>query len=271
VVATFEDERPDSKSGLWSLPDLGALLSVTKYHNVGVQEFSRAFKHDSSELRVAWLDALCDAYAMDKPAVARQARHLLHLDATTSDKTSPWKDDWWVATTAPPPNAPAPELRADALSAVQQEALLDCLWADSDWIAYPAGGVLINIAQPVWDSRELFAKPMDDWPRHRSALLYAVAILSAGDASHDLLQQAARSENADYRVAARNAVSVNPALAHDSSLVTLLAADPDLAVRGKQTRHEAPDCLYWSCDDCRARNHLEVEDCANCDAGVRPN
>lgn len=270
AVETHEDDRLNSTSRLWSLPDLGALLSVTKYHDVGIPEFARAFKHDSPELRVVWLDALCDAYAIDKAAVARQAHHLLHLEATTPDTTSPRKDGWWVAATTPPPNAPAPELHANALSARQQGALLDCLWADSDWIAYPAAEVLINIDQPTWDSRELFTRAMSDWPRHRSALVYAVAILSAGDSNEDLLRQAATSENADYRVAARNAVRVNPALDYDSRLVTLLAADLDLAVRGKQTSQEASDCLYWSCDDCRARNDLEVEDCPNCEAGVRP-
>lgn len=211
----------------WSLIAIGDLLAATDYQEVGTGEFASAFVHDSSKVRRSWLHALADAYGIDKSAVARQARYLQQIDNKTQTNTV--SDDWYVAST--PPLA-KPSLVTDldaALSAEHQQALLACLEADSDWIAWAAASVLIDLKTPTWDSQHLFDKDTSNWPFQRSGLLYAVAILTAGDESKSELARAAASDSSDYRYAARMAISVSSELDPDGSIMAALGHDPDMS------------------------------------------
>jgi hypothetical protein len=251
---------------LWSLSDMGDLLTATGYPKSAASEIDRAFIHDTSEIRRAWLDAIADAYGIDKVAVAAQARHLQQAIEAES-----LLDEWLVAGTTPlvkPVLSPRLEER---LTVDQRLTLLACLEADSSWIAWSAANVLANFDEGVpWDSQELFSKDMSRWPRPRAGLFYAIAILTAGDQRLPLLTQAACSDSADYRYAAGMVVSVASDLDFDGSVMQRLRRDVDLSVRPEGAHQDLPAPTHWSCNDCRAVNAIDVEDCPGCDDGVRP-
>ncbi|WP_080644111.1 NACHT domain-containing protein [Salinispora arenicola] len=268
-LGSLADPGSSPSDGLWSLSDVGDLLAATGYEKVGVGDFSRAFVHDSAEIRRFWLDAIADAYGINKSAVANQARYLQRMDEEVSDIRIA-SDDWFVASVRP---LVEPSLAANldtALTTEQRRTLLSCLEADSDWIALAAAEVLTEVGSPPGDSRELFDKDMANWPRFRAGLLYAVAIFTAGDERRELLTQAAASESADYRYAARMTISAAPDLDPDGSMMEALRRDTDLSVRPKGARKESPAPTHWTCNDCRAVNGIDIEDCPECNDGVRP-
>ncbi|MER5777165.1 hypothetical protein ABT144_23265 [Streptomyces sp. NPDC002039] len=252
---------------LWSLTDIGNLLAVTRYPKSSATEIDRAFIYDASEDRRAWLDSVADAYGIDKSAVADQARHL--QQAVESDS---FLDDWLVVVTQPLVKQPLLPNLDRVLTAGQQWTLLACLEANSSWMAWAAANVLVNLDgdRILWNSQELFDKDMSSWPRARAGLFYAIAILGAGDKRLALLMQAASSDLADYRYAARMAVSVASHLDSDGSIMQALCRDVDLSVRPNGAHQVLPAPTHWSCDDCRAVNGIDVEDCPGCDDGVRP-
>ncbi len=259
----------DSHPSLWSLAELGDLLLAAELTEQGVRARRRAFEDDSASLRRGWLGALCDAYGLAKPVVAAQARHLMSAAAPDADRTVAW-DDWRVATAERPLGDVRPRLVPDAVTEAQQRVLLECLEASSGWLAWPAATVLINVLEPVWSGAELAARDLHTRSRGRSALVLAVGMLTAGEQSQELVAAAARSGDADRRVAARIAITVNARLDPHGHLRATLGEDPDLAVRPENSRHLHPTCRHWSCDCCRLVNALDVEDCPGCATGSRP-
>ncbi|WP_222936629.1 NACHT domain-containing NTPase [Streptomonospora sp. PA3] len=269
-LSSLADPGPDPVGGgFWSLTDLGDLLAATGYPEIAAREFDRAFVHDSPQTRRSWLDAIADAYGIDKSVVASQAQHLQRV-SEEENGTSPVSDDWFVASTRPLAKLSLSTNPGPALRAEQQRTLLSCLEADSNWIAYSAANVLVNVNPPLLNSRELFDKDMSDWPLQRAGLLYTVAILTAGDESERLLAQAAHSDSADYRYAAQMTISVASELDFDGSIRDSLYRDADLSVRPKDARKALPAPIHWTCRDCRTVNDIEIEDCPACDDGVRP-
>ncbi len=268
-LGSLADPDSSPNDGLWSLIDLGDLLAATGYETVGVREFSRAFVHDSAEARRSWLDAIADAYGINKSAVTGQARHLGQMSEETSNVDTV-SADWFVASTTPLVKPSLTTNLGAALTTEQVQTLLSSLEADSGWIAWAAAAVLVNVKNAPWDSRELLEKDMSSWPRHRAGLLYMVAILTAGDKRKELLAQATASDSSDYRYAARMTISAASRLDSDGSIMAALRQDVDLSVRPKDARKEPPLPAHWSCDDCRALNDVDVEDCPTCDDGVRP-
>ncbi|MEU0445603.1 NACHT domain-containing protein [Streptomyces tendae] len=253
--------------GFWSLTALGDILAATGYSNSPASEISRAFAHDSTDERRAWLDATADAYGIDKAAVAAQARHLQRI--TVPDALL---DEWLVASTPPLVEpSPLPGL-GQVLTDTQQTVLLACLEADSSWIAWSAANALINLERGrfPWDGQELFDRDMTHWPRHRAALFYAVAVMTSGDRRPSLLARAAASESADHRLAARMLISAVPSLDPNISIVEALRRDADLSVRPENAHQVTPAATHWSCDHCRTIQTLNTEDCSACDEGVRP-
>ncbi|MCT6777453.1 hypothetical protein LXH09_12545 [Streptomyces sp. CS7] len=267
-LVSLDDACPDSVGGdFWSLTALGNLLAATMYSDSSVNEIDRAFAHDSAEERRAWLDAMADAYGIDKAAVAAQARHLQKI--TMPDARL---DEWLVAGT-PPLVKPSPVPGVgQILTDAQQTALLACLEADSSWMAWSAANVLINLegGRVPWDGQELFGRDMTHWPRDRAALFHAIALVSSGDRRPSLLARAASSESADHRVAARMLISAVPRLDPNGSIVEALRRDADLSVRPKDAQQATPAPTHWSCNYCRTVQALDTEDCAGCDDGVRP-
>ncbi|MER5814094.1 MULTISPECIES: NACHT domain-containing protein [Streptomyces] len=267
-LVSLHDPCPESVGGdFWSLTALGNLLAATRYSDSSVNEIDRAFAHDSAAERRAWLDAMADAYGIDKAAVATQARHLQKI--TTPDARL---DEWLVAGT-PPLVKPSPipgvgQILTDA----QQTALLACLEADSSWMAWSAANVLINLegGRVPWDGQDLFGRDMTHWPRDRAALFHAVTLMTSGDRRSSLLARAASSESADHRVAARMLISAVPRLDPNGSIVEALRRDADLSVRPKDAHQATPAPTHWSCNHCRIVQALDTEDCAGCDDGVRP-
>ncbi|WPP30429.1 NACHT domain-containing protein [Streptomyces sp. CL7] len=252
---------------LWSLTALGNLLAATGYADSSVTEIDRAFAHDSAVERRAWLDAIADAYGIDKAAVAAQARHLQQIP--TADALL---DEWLVAGT-PPLVKPSPIPGVEqVLTDAQQRALLACLEADSSWMAWSAANVLVNLTgdRVPWDGQELFNRDMSHWPRHRAALFYAVAVMTSGDRRTSLLTRAASSESADHRLAARMLISAVPRLDSTGSIMEALRRDADLSVRPKDAHQATPAPTHWSCNHCRTVQSLDTEDCSGCDDGVRP-
>ncbi|MFI9100529.1 NACHT domain-containing protein [Streptomyces fildesensis] len=254
---------------LWSLTDIGDLLAATGYHDVGASEFGRAFVDDSPEHRRRWLDAMADAYGIDKSAVASQASYLQRMIEETNG-TDSVNEDWWVVSTRPLASPPLSTSLDKALTTDQQQILLLCLEANSDWIAWAAAVVLVNMKDPQWSSQELFEKNMAGWRRSRAGLAYMVAILAAGSKRTELLTRAAASDSADYRYAACRAISIASWIDADESIMKTLCRDADLSVRPKAARKALPAPTHWSCGDCKAINDVDVEDCSACSVGVRP-
>jgi hypothetical protein len=265
---SLHDPCPESPAGdFWSLTALGDLLAATGYSDSPANEIDRAFAHDNAAERRAWLDAMADAYGIDKAAVATQARHLQQITAPDA-----LLDEWLVAGT-PPLVKPSPIPGVgEVLTDAQQTALLACLEADSSWMAWSAANVLINLegGRVPWDGQELFDRDMAHWPRHRAALFQAVALMTSGDRRPSLLARAASSESADHRVAARILISAVPRLDPNGSIMEALRRDADLSVRPKDFHQAMPAPTHWSCNHCRTVQALDTEDCPECDDGVRP-
>lgn len=263
-------DSPPERDRYWSLTSIGDLLAATNYARVSVPEFSRAFVHDDLTTRRGWLDAIADAHCIDKTAAAREATWMLDQLSQSADLERGLDDHWFVASMTP---QRGPSLNDGALATLtrqQHDAMLGSLRADSDWIAWSAAEVLINVPVPTWDAAELFATDMTGWPLHRAALLYMVAIVSAGDQRVEQFKSAAASESPDYRMAAKYSVSIRGDLDPGGSVDTQLRQDPDLTVRTRGSRNHEPAASYWTCNDCRTRNDLGTEDCPGCEKGTRP-
>ncbi|OJG07883.1 NACHT domain protein [Pseudonocardia autotrophica] len=269
-LASLAEPNPEPEySGLWSFSDIGDLLEAIGYQEVGLGDFRLAFMEDDAESRRAWLDAMADAYGLDKHMIARQARYLQQECDNPNDVTI-MSADWAVASTRA---LVTPSLVAEldaVLTAEQQRVLLTCLESASDWIAFAAANVLSEVSAPVWDGAELLEKDMSSWHRLRAGVLYSVGIVSAGGKRAMLLEQAAESASSDYRYAAQMTISLWPVLDSDGSIMKKLCDDTDMSVRPKEARTSLPLPDHWSCDHCRAINEVDVEDCAGCDNGVRP-
>ncbi|MDK9499797.1 hypothetical protein QEZ40_005232 [Streptomyces katrae] len=252
----------------WSLTDIGDLLAATGYQDVGMGEFARAFARDTSESRRRWLDSLADAYGISKVAVANQARHIQRVSEEVMPAGAEERD-WRVVCVEPFTKLSLVADLGSALTVRQQRSLLTCLEADSSWIALSSANVLLNVGKPPWVC-ELFEKDMTNWSRSRAGLVYSVAILADEDETGSLLARAAASDSADYRYAARMAIEMAAWADPDGSLMESLCRDDDLSVRPKGARNSFPSPSYWSCGDCREVNDVDVEDCAGCSDGVRP-
>lgn len=152
-----------------SLTSVGDLLAATNYARVSVQEFSRAFVHDDTATRRGWLDAIADAYCIDKAGAAREAAWMLDQLSQSIGGERGLNDHWFVASMS---RQRGPALDGDAVARLareQHDALLGSLRADSDWIAWPAAEVLINVPVAAWDAAQLFASDMTGWPLDRAA------------------------------------------------------------------------------------------------------
>jgi hypothetical protein len=263
------DHQPE-RDQYWSLASVGDLLEATKYGTTSVQEFARAFRHDTQAIRRGWLDAVADAYGIDKMQAAREAAWMLDEREVGSDGERRLDDNWFVASMSSPSRRRLTDDAVAALDHSQHEALLDALRADSDWIAWAAAEILINVSTPSWDPMVMFETDMGTWPLDRAALVYMVAIISAGESSAELLAKAAESPEAEYRMAALHSLLVTPELDPNGEVATQLRRDPDLTVRPKSSREQQPSASYWTCNRCHRRNDLEVEDCPGCDDGTRP-
>jgi hypothetical protein len=267
-MGSLAEPDPSRTDGFWSLSELGDLLSASGYNGVSIRSFDAALTTDTEELRRAWLGAVADAHGLDRSVISNQALHV--RKAANDSAKNTLGDDWFVASAAP---IDKPSLRCDldtALKSEQHRTLVSCLDAHSDWIAWSAAAIAINLGKPDWDSEQLFSKDMSHRPRDRAALVYLVAILSAGDKRSSLLRRAAASDSSDYRDAARMTISVTPRLDPDGSITAALQQDPDLAVRSKEARKLSPPPTHWSCGICRHVNALDVEDCPGCEDGTRP-
>lgn len=254
----------------WSLTAVGDLLQATKYGTVTWQEFARAFRHDAPAIRRDWLDAVADAYRIDKDQAAREAAWMLEQRHEATESEWVLDDNWFVMTMPTPTRRELTDEALAGLSPSQHEALLKALDADSDWLAWSAAEVLINIPTPTWDAVTLFRTDMTTWPLDRAALLYMVAILTAGEKGPELFAMAAQSPAPEYRIAARDSAAVGPALDQGGATYERLRRDPDLVVRDRSHRKDDPQAEYWTCRICRQRNDIETEDCPGCDEGTRP-
>ncbi|WP_214516762.1 NACHT domain-containing protein [Nocardia salmonicida] len=251
---------------LWSLSDLGSILAATSYGRFDAAEIDRATTYDSAEFRRSWLAAISDAYGLDKAAIANQARYIHSRGVSDgSDELH----EWLVASVGPYLKPRMVEDLGSVLANDQLLFLLSCLEAESDWIAWSAANVLINVSEPPWNCRDLFDKDMSSWPRARASLTYTVAILTAGGDRENLVAEAVASGVADYRYAARMAISVSD-LDPDGAYMKELSRDADLSVRPATCRASEPTPTLWSCNLCRSVNPIDVEDCHGCTDGVRP-
>ncbi len=258
------------RDDLWSLTASADLLDATGYSTVSVDDVARAFLRDTPATRGGWLDALADAYRIDKDLAARQAASMVQQKTENPGSGTGRDADWAVMTTPLPGGRGSAPLGAARLTARQHASLVRALEADSDWLASSAANVLINVPDPTWDAAELFDKDLPGQSVDRAALMRAVAIVSVGDQRAALFARAAASPAAEYRTAAQYCLSIRDDLDADGAIAALLADDPDLTVRDDAGRKREPAASYWTCRSCRCMNGIDIEDCPSCDDGCRP-
>ena len=257
------------RDDLWSFTASGDLLGATRYGAVSVQDFAQAFLHDSPAIRRGWLDALADAYNIDKNMAARQAAWAKRVTEDPSSETN--RDmGWSVMTTPVPVGRELAPSNAGSLTTQQHAALLDALEANSDWLAWAAAGILINVPDPTWDAAALFDEDLIQYSLDRAALVRAVAIVTAGDQRTLLFTRAADSPTAELRTAARYCLPIRDDFDPRGAVAARLAVDPDLTVRNNTDRKREPPAYYWTCRRCRSVSDIDVEDCPGCDDGSRP-
>lgn len=273
-IAAVQSDAPGQagrpRDDLWSLTASADLLDATGYGTVSINDFARAFLRDAPAMRRGWLDALADAHRIDKDLAAQQAASIVRRRTADSGSGTGRDADWAVMTTASPDGRePAPNGAAD-LTPRQHAALVHALEAASDWVAWSAANVLINVPDPTWDVATLFDKDLTRQSVNRAALVRAVAIVSAGDQRSALFARAAASPAAEYRTAAQYCLSIRDDLDADGTVAAQLALDPDLTVRDDADRKRAPAASHWTCLNCRRESDIDIEDCPGCDDGSRP-
>lgn len=251
---------------LWSLGAISDLLAAAGYFEVGVADFQDAIRHDPAQLRRSWFVALAKAFEIDARVVTRQAK-TLHSALPEPRKSS---SDLDVATTPPPALLDPTPAGLATLSDDDHQTLLNCLRATSDWIAFSAARLLASVTEPTWDAELLFNMDLSKWRRYRAALVYVIAILTAGDQRSTLLRAAATSSTTDYLSAAGWAIRLDPDLDPHRDVYDLLRHHPDLALRPKETLNDHPACSHWTCGLCRSQNDIDADDCTSCDQGTRP-
>lgn len=274
-IAALQSDAPRQPGGpprddLWSLTASADLLEVTGYGTVSINDFARAFLRDTRAMRRGWLDALADAHRIDKDLAAWQAASIVRRKTADPGSGTGRDADWAMMTTPSPDGRKHAPHGATDLTPRQHAALVEALEADSDWLAWSAADVLINVPDPTWDVAALFDKDLTRQSVNRAALTRAVAIVSAGDQRLALFARAAASPAAEYRTAAQYCLSIRDDLNADGTVAARLAVDPDLTVRDDADRKREPAASYWTCLDCRRENDIDIEDCPGCDDGSRP-
>lgn len=261
---------PPGRDRYWSLTAVGDLLAATSYARVSTPEFARAFVHDDTATRRGWLDAIADGHCIDKAEAASEAAWMLEQQGQSVGRGRGSNDHWFVASRSTQQRPTLEDEAVAMLTPKQHTALLDSLRADSDWIAWSAAEVLVNVPVPSWDSTDMLATDITGWPLDRAALLNMVAIVTSGDRTSERFAEAAASEAAHHRVAAHYCLCIRGELDPDGSIDAQLRRDPDLTVRPEGGRNEEPTASYWTCNDCRQANDMQVEDCPGCEHGTRP-
>jgi hypothetical protein len=265
-LAALGEPSPNHDAGdLWSMPEVCDLVQSTKYASTGIHASDRAFRHDEPTLRRGWLDAMADAYGIDKMKISAQAHHMQE-EVRQPEKSEGFLSSWHVAfeeTSEPLP------IRTDideALTDEQKYTLLESLEAQSPWIANAAANVLTNLQRTPWNSRDLLAESKSALPRTRAGLWHAVAILSAGPEAESLLIQAAASDDTDLRFAAWIALKTAPQLDPKSQVFRSLRLDGDLTARPEGDWDENSRPKFWSCRACGVHNKLADTICKDCGA-----
>lgn len=267
-IASFA-EAPAELSDTWSLSAIGDLVAVTRYASTSAPSFDAAFENDTTSLRREWLRALARARGISLGTAASQAVHVLgHPHNGVGD--TPRFMEWRVVSVPPSPGIMEADQLETSLSPEDQRGLLASLEAASDWMAWSAAAVMVNVQDPVWDCANLFSRDLRVMTMRRAALVYLVALSTAGDACDAMLDEAVESDSADHRLAARWFLDIDTDLGCPEPHRRNLQHDPDLAVRPADARYDEPVVLYWSCDYCRAHNPVDEDDCPQCDRGHRP-
>jgi hypothetical protein len=262
--------REDRDESNWSVTDLADLIEASRWGSLDAREMWHSLEVDGERLPQDFLDAVADAFGLDKDAVAEQARYLLGLSSEKPEGPDDG-DAWFVVSTDPIDSPELVDAVGHVLSLEQHATLLTCLEAKSDWLADGSAFILANVAEKhPWDSVELFNKELPGRSRHRVTTIRLVAIFTAGDLRPHLLTEASTSDDPDYRTAARRAVVLAPALDPRGTLLRTMSRDPDLSVRPRDARMTEPLAVRWSCELCRTPNDIDVEDCIGCEDGVRP-
>lgn len=267
-LASAHEEGRDEAN--WSLSEVGDLLKALGWDGMGSDLRGGGLDGDNVDLRRRFVDAVADAFGIEKVEAARQARYLLSQSSDAPGPDGPDADGWFVASCEPMWSLELVEGVGEVLSAQQHLTLLTCLESESSSFADTSAFILANVEDPTWDSVELFTKALPDRSRHRVTTVRVVAIFTAGDLGGQLLDRARTSQDPDYRIAARRVVILAPELDPDGSVLASLCRDPDLSVRPKYGGDTEPRATCWSCERCRTVNDIDVEDCVGCDVGVRP-
>ncbi len=261
-VASFGDaSTPLDKNDRWSLPHISDLIDATGYEGISHPDFIAAFDPDDAELRRSWLRALGNAYGIDLNRAAAEAAVALAepLDAFA---TPP---GWWLISHGRFDPIELPD--QSTLSAADQQALLECMHAQSHWIAHPSLYILAN-ATPTWDTVEFFGIDRSTWPPYRASECYLLGLLVSSEGPH-LAQQAIASAEPARRHALGRALKFRRELDQTGEFATRLGADEDMWVREGHDAGE-PTAVHWTCRWCGQRNDPNKGSCSKCELSSRP-
>lgn len=250
-----------SKRHRWSLPTLADLLYATGYQRCRAPDIADAFEHDSTELRRKWLNVVAVALDIDVDVAAAEAAFVRRQP----DDRPGTPADWRVAISDP--LARTKSFKPTSLPPDDQEALLECMNATSDWMSWSALYILVNIT-PTWDTIAFFDQERADWTPHRASDCYFVCLLASTHGS-ELAARAAKSPESVQRHALQRALPYRPDLDPTGDMASQLGRDKDLWVRGRYDLKD-PAPSYWTCSWCAQRNSAPEESCTVCNWGSRP-
>ncbi|MER7071033.1 NACHT domain-containing protein [Terrabacter sp. NPDC000476] len=250
-----------TKNDRWSLQELSDLLHVTGYLSTGFADFRAAFEKDDVSIRRKWLRSLAVAHAKD---IDRAAAEAAIIRAQMRDQVGV-PLDWWVVSCRSLYAVVKSPLAA--LSADDQDALVESLHAISHWISWSALYVLAN-TEPSWDTVAFFNQERTTWPPYRASECYFLSLLVSPEGPR-LAAQAAESSEAARRHAVQRALQYRGQIDPMGDLAARLSRDDDLWVRGDYS-HDGPAPRYWTCRWCGHQNAPTEESCANCGLASRP-
>jgi hypothetical protein len=267
LVGIGESDIPLGRDQNWTMSAIGDLLDVCQYQVTGMYEHRLAYSEDPVTLRRRWLNLLARVYRLDANVVRAQARKIL---------ASPSSHELLNVVFVPSPYelevAPGTLLRSE-----DEATVLDCLAAESNWIAASAAGLIVTTANSLTVQQILDVPVAGRWMR--TTLLYRLAAVKS-DAGDGTMERFAVSPDFRCREAAAGGLRYRSLLDQASvGMLARLAEDEDLTVRigargpnNSDTELAAAESLaaYWSCLYCGQRNSLIDRQCTNCVYGSIP-
>ena len=261
-IATLADPVELDRQHRWSLSAVSDLVAASGYLGTGIKDFEDALKKDTPELRQRWFRVLAKEYGIDPFVAAAQAQHVLNRQGT---------ENLWDLITTRSPRKLVPR-EGVQLGRRDYDTLVDCMTANSSWIASSATMMLAINPQPGLSQKLMALLPSGRHIRDRTIVLAAVIVAENREKAAAALVDAPEFA---YRAGAARALALCQAT-EGTAHATLdrFAADDDLTVRrevkGRTGNQASAPASYWSCSLCGQANQLTEPECGGCERGSIP-